>query len=256
MKGIEIMTVEIIEKNNIESIDKNRKSNKTTALDAAAMKYFADKSDDNKHDLVEAAKGLVRHFARIYGGGCRLDDLVQSGMEGLMKAINNFKPEMGASFVTYASHCVIGEIRHFARKEASYYTPGCIEGLKAKVHQFTDEYMDGHDTMPSFAEIADALEVREESLSPIMSAGLVSFDKISVDNIKSSHYQSFHLPIEDKLFLELAMKKLDTLQKKVIYSLFFLNLTQSETAEHLNLTQRQVSRIKVKSIETMRLAAA
>ena len=227
----------------------------TISLDDAATQYFTSASPENKQALVDSAKGLIFHFANIYGGGCRFDDLIQTGMEGLMKAINNFDPAVGASFATYASHCVIGEIRHFVRKEASFYTPGCIVGLQGKVNQFIDNHMKENGAVPSTALIADKLSVREESVAQIMSAGLVHFDDIEKESIRSSRYQSFQLPIEDKLFLEHALKKLTDLQKRVLYLLFYRDLTQSEVAAYLGISQRQVSRIKDKSIEALRIDA-
>lgn len=222
------------------------------SLNQSAELYFSDPSPGHKEALAEAAKGLIYHFARLYGGGFRLDDLTQSGAEGLLKAINNFDPAAGASFATYAGHCIIGEIRHNVRKEASYYTPGSIAGLQGKVNRFIGDYLTRHGEAPSVAEIAENLGVREESVAQIMGAGLVEFEQIDRESIHSSRYRTFQLPIEDRLFLDQAMRKLSDIQKKVIYLLFYYDLTQSEVANRLGLTQRQVSRIKEKSIEAMR----
>jgi RNA polymerase sigma-B factor len=230
----------------------NGKPEDQASLNQTAELYFDDPSPDHKEALAEAAKGLIYHFARLYGGGFRQDDLTQTGAEGLFKAVNNYDPTTGASFSTYASHCIIGEIRHFVRKESSYYTPGSIAGLKGKVNLFIDDYLSRFGEAPSVREIAENLAVKEESVAQIMGAGLVEYDRIDTESIRSSRYRTFQLPIEDKLFLDQAMRKLNDIQKKVIYLLFYYDLTQSEVAKRLGLTQRQVSRIKEKSIETMR----
>jgi len=221
-------------------------------LDTAAYVYANDPSAVNMERLIECAKGLVYHFARIYGGGMRFDDLSQTGMEGLLKAVKNFDAGYGVRFSTYASHCVIGEIKHFVRKEASYYKPGCITGLQNKVNRFIEESIKNSGVIPRTSEIAEQIGVREESVTEIMSAGLVDFSEIDTDSIKTVRYASFHLPIEDKLFLEHAFKKLTELQKKVIYLLFYRDLSQNEVAVKLGISQRQVSRIKDKSIKAMR----
>jgi len=223
-----------------------------TPLDMAANIYTKHPSIENMERVIEGAKGLVYHFAKIYGGGMRFDDLSQTGMEGLLKAVRNFDAGYGVKFSTYASHCIIGEIKHFVRKEASFYKPGCIAGLQNKVNRFIEESIKNSGVIPKAGEIAERFGVREESVTEIMGAGLVDFSEIDTDNIKTVRYASFHLPIEDKLFLEHAFKKLTDLQKKVIYLLFYRDLSQSEVAKKLGISQRQVSRIKDKSIQAMR----
>ena len=221
-------------------------------LDEAANLYNASPTEANMERLIENARGLVYHFAKLYGGGCRFDDLAQTGMEGLLKAVKNYCAGHGTKFSTYASHCIIGEIRHFVRKEASFYTPGCIAGLQTRVNRIIDERLKSTGVAPDADEIAGELGVREENVTEIMSAGLVDFSEVDTENIKTVRYASFRLPIEDKLFVEQAFKKLSDLQKKVIYLLFYRDLSQNEVADRLGISQRQVSRIKAKSITEMR----
>ena len=97
-------------------------------------------SKDEKDKIIHNYKPLVYHFAKIYGGGYCMDDLVQSGMMGLLKAIDRYDNNKGASFTTYASHYIIGEIRHYVRKEAKYYKPGCINGMQKKVDIIIKDY--------------------------------------------------------------------------------------------------------------------
>jgi len=250
-----VETISSNSRSNSSSYNNNNNSSRGLSpqnLNNAAEDYFAEPTPENKEALCAAAKGLIMHFAALYGGGCRFEDLLQSGMEGLLKAAGRYNPHRGASFATFASHCIMGEIRHYVRKEASYYTPGCIAGLQSRVSRFLEEYLASCETIPPIAEVAENLGVEEESLVRIMNAGLVNLAEIDDKNIPPSPYQSFHLYIEDKLFLEYAFKKLDDLQRKVIHMLFYYDLTQSQTAQQLGLSQRQVSRIKVKSMGIMR----
>lgn len=224
-----------------------------TPFDIAADRYFNESpSPENKETLVREAKGLVYHFARLYGSGYHTDDLTQAGTVGLLKAIANYKDGMGASFVTYAGHCILGEIRHYVRKESSYYAPGCVVGLQNKVNFVIDEHLKEYGAAPTAAEIADVLGVRAESVTKIMNAGLVDFSEIDRRGIKTVRHETFRLPIEDKIFLEQAMKKLSEIQKTVVYLLFYYDLTQSEVAKRLGISQRQVSRIKEKSIAVLK----
>jgi len=222
-------------------------------LNEAAQTFFRNKNQQAKEQIIREAERLIRYFAKLYGGGCCEDDLFQAGSLGLLKALDNCDPARETGFVTYASHCIMGEIRHLARKEASFYRPGCIIKLQRKVDQLVEEYTKIKGDVPTIQYIADKLKVREESVVEVMKAGFVSFEEIDADRLKSSDYQTFRLPLEDKLILNQALRKLSAVQRKVIQLLFFRDMTQQQVAEQLGITQKQVSRIKELSIRVMRM---
>jgi RNA polymerase sigma-B factor len=170
----------------------------------------------------------------------------------VLKALDGYDPNRSVRFTTYASHCIMGEIRHLVRSESSFYRPGCIKELQFRVDAALEEYVRRYGGTPSVAWLAETLNVRAESISEVMRAGLVSFDEIDVLRIHSLTYQSFQLPIEDKLALAQAARALTALQKKVLHLLFFRNLSQQQAADALGLSQRKVSRIKEQSLETLR----
>ncbi len=100
--------------------------------------------------------------------------------------------------------------------------------------------------------IADSLNITEDSIQEVMRAGLMNFDDIDKTKITSQRHESFKLSIEDQLTLSQAMKKLDAIQKKVIYMLFYWGMTQQETATALGYNQRKISRIKEKCLEILK----
>ncbi len=85
-----------------------------------------------------------------------------------------------------------------------------------------------------------------------MKAGFVSFEEIDISRIKSSGYDSFHLPVEDKLALYQAFRRLSKMQRKVVQMLFIKDMSQQQVAEKLCISQRQVSRVKQYSLHLMR----
>jgi RNA polymerase sigma-B factor len=220
-------------------------------LEKAAAAYFLTRDEESLNHVVEAASDLIRYFVRLYGKGCDQDDLFQTGMLGLLKALQNYDPEKGAGFSTYASHLIMGEIRHLVRKNASYYRPGCIVELQFKVDKVVAEHIKLQGGVPSVETIARELNVKPESVSEVMRAGLVPFDDVDTAVIRNSAYETFRLPIEDKITLYNAIRKLSDIQQKVIAMLFFQDKSQQQVADELGLTQRQVSRIKHKSLEQM-----
>lgn len=222
------------------------------SLNETAQEYYEGRSRESMDNMVSSAEGLIKYYARLYGGGCSQDDLFQAGSIGLLKAIKQYEPVKGTSFVTYASHCIIGEIRHMVRKEAAYYRPGCIVELQAKVDRVIDEHIKEFGLAPDAGYIAKKIKIKEESVVEVMRAGFVSFDEIDAAKIHSTGYDTFHLPIEDRLVLYNAMKKLTDIQRKVIDMLFFKEMSQQQVAERLGISQRQVSRVKENSVAAMR----
>ena len=222
------------------------------SLEAAAQSYFLNRDEDTRQAVACEATGLIRYYARLYGGACDRDDLLQAGRLGLLKALSQYDPDKSASFVTYASHCIMGEIRHMVRKETSYYRPGCIAELQFRVETIVEEYVKSEGETPTISYIAKKLNVKEESVDEVMKAGLVSFDEIETEKIHSLVYESFHLPIEDKIVLAQAARKLNDMQSKVIHMLFYGNMSQQQVADEMGISQRKVSRIKEQSLEIMR----
>ena len=69
--------------------------------------------------IIDGGEGIIRHYSKIYGGGLDSDDLYQTGVVGLIKAVRTFDPSHGTSFLTWACACVISEIRHYVRHETA-----------------------------------------------------------------------------------------------------------------------------------------
>lgn len=220
-------------------------------INAAAQTYFDNKTEQNCSAVTKAAEPLVVHFARLYGGNCCYDDLYQTGMEGLLKALSTYNPSYGTAFSTWASECIISAIRHYVRKEASYARPGCIIELQSKVDRIVEQQLKESGEAPSVHAIAEHLGVTESSVLEVMRAGMVSIEELELDNIKTLQYASFHLPIEDSIAVAQAISRLSTLQQKVIRALFFKGMTQEQVATQLGLNQKKVSRLKLSGLNEM-----
>ncbi|ADU26364.1 sigma-70 family RNA polymerase sigma factor [Ethanoligenens harbinense] len=214
--------------------------------------YTATPSDAALEAVVLAGRPLVYHFAALYGVGCPLEDTAQTGMLGLVKAIKSYDGRV--LFSTWASHCIIGEIRHFARKERVYRRPGCLNRLQEQAEKVLERTAEDGEPPPEEDKLADELGIRPEGVREVLRAGLVAFSDLDIEKISSTQMQPFHLPLEDRLALAQAMEKLDELQRRVISALFFRGLTQEQTAAELGLNQRKVSRVKsagLKSLATL-----
>ncbi len=227
-------------------------SGTSLSLNEAAERHFQNPSDATLTDVIQAAEGYVKYFRRLYGGSASYDDLYQAGMEGVLKALKEFDPDKGASFSTFAGHKIMGEIRHWVRKEASYRRPGSISGLQFKIDAFLESWFKENGVMPTPEQVAAEMNIRVDGVIEVMRSGLVSFEEVDVEAIHSTAYKTFELPIEDRLLLDQLYMGLSDLQKRIWHLLFNKKMTQEKAAVELGMTQRQVSREKERMVNRMR----
>ncbi|MDD5015614.1 MAG: sigma factor-like helix-turn-helix DNA-binding protein, partial [Atribacterota bacterium] len=167
----------------------------------------------------------------------------------------------------YASWFISGEIRHYIRdKHQVIRIPHWITELNKKMDEFIVRYREETKQTPSLKKIAMEFNLTEEGVKEVLKARdvvhTVSIDQENRDydcneypvlkKIKNDHYKSFRLPIEDLISLELALNKLQDLQRKVIDYIFIKDLTQTKTAKKLAISQRQVSRIKNEALKSLK----
>jgi RNA polymerase sigma factor (sigma-70 family) len=210
-------------------------------INAAYQDYIVSCDETPLEEVIRSGAGIVRHFAALYGGGLDFDDLYQTGMIGLIRAAKSYDASCGAAFSTWASVCVISEIRHFVRHERAYQCPAAIETLRDEAEDFIGEIV-AEGAVPCDYAVAAKIGLPREGMREVMKAGLVPLAEIDLEKIE--HIQSFHLALEDKIALEQAMEKLGALQKKVLNALFYRGLTQQQIADELGISQRRVSRVK------------
>jgi RNA polymerase sigma-B factor len=198
----------------------------------------------------------VRFLAsKFKNRGEPLDDLVQVGTIGLIKAIDRFDPSRGLEFTTYATPTILGEIkRHFRDKGWSVRVPRRLQELSAKVNQTTDELTNELSRSPSVEEIATRLGVSvDEVLEAMESSSAYSSVPLegggSGDDEAPSvldHYASEDEALatsDDRMVIEDAIKGFSPREQEVIRMRFMEGLTQVEIADRLGISQVQVSRL-------------
>lgn len=221
-------------------------------LDKTAYAYFSNPDERNLLDVVKNGRRLINYFIKIYGCKYSREDLNQVGIEGILKALRRYNPDSGVSFSTFAGHCIIGEIRHYMRKEISYLRPRVIEKLEDDIEATIKREWNKTGIFPEVTSLSKKLNIREEGIRTVMQSWLVPLEELDLSKIESQRYESFRLPIEDKLALEQALNKLSDLQKKVIRMLFYHDMTQQQAAVKLQINQRKVSRLMHSSLDILR----
>ena len=218
--------------------------------------YKATGDPEVRDQLIVSHLNLVRFLAsKFKNRGEPLDDLIQVGTIGLIKAIDRFDPSRGLEFTTYATPTILGEIkRHFRDKGWSVRVPRRLQELSAKVNQANDELTNELSRSPSVEEIAkrvgasvdDVLEAMESS-SAYSSVPLEGGGSSDDDDAPSviDHYATDEdlAASDDRIVLEDAIRDFSPREKDVIRMRFFEGMTQVEIAQRLGISQVQVSRL-------------
>lgn len=212
---------------------------------------------DAREKLVMSHLNLVRFLANKFKNrGEPLDDLMQVGYLGLLKAIDRFDPSRGLEFTTFATPTILGEIkRHFRDKGWSVRVPRRLQELSAKVNQATDLLTTQLQRSPTIAKIAEYLDATVDEVLEAMEsssayssvsleapAGPDAEDTPSIIDRYATEDSDLALT-DDRLVIEEALEGFSPREREVIELRFIKGMTQIEIAEQLGISQVQVSRL-------------
>ena len=220
-------------------------------------RYKEDGDMEAREQLVMSHLNLVRFLANKFKNrGEPLDDLVQVGYLGLLKAIDRFDPDRGLEFTTYATPTILGEIkRHFRDKGWSVRVPRRLQELSAKVNQATDTLTTQFQRSPTIQEIADYLDASVDEVLEAMESSS-AYSSVPLEGTGSSENDDAPSVIDrygsednelaftdDRLVIEEALEGFSPREREVIELRFLKGMTQIEIAEQLGISQVQVSRL-------------
>ncbi len=222
-----------------------------------------------REELVVAHLNLVRYLAvKFANRGEALEDLVQVGTLGLIKAIDRFDGERGVEFTTYATPTIVGEIkRYFRDKGWAVKVPRRLQELNLSVNRAIEKMAVELGHSPTVAELAKRLGASEEEILEAQELGqaynLLSLDtEVSGDGDKGTQtladYIGKHDPqllnLEDRANLEKAFDVLTRRERIILFLRFYESVSQTEIAKRLNVSQMHVSRLQQKALEKLRAA--
>ena len=206
---------------------------------------------------------LLNHLVGRYAACSEepYEDLHQVGYVGLMKAIKGYRLESEAKFSSYAYSMIEGEIKHHLRDTALVKKPRWARGLHARVTEATTRLTAELGRPPLVEEVAGEVNIAPEGVSELMKlfrdTDVMSLDgggdeDVDVSAIKSLRYETFSLPVEDRILIEQALDSLNELQRKVVYLFFYKDLCQTEIGRKLGLSQRKTSRTVASAVKTLK----
>jgi RNA polymerase sigma-B factor len=219
-----------------------------------------------REQLIEQYMSLVRSLARRYSyRGEQLEDLVQIGAIGLIKAIDRFDLERGVELTTYATPNIIGEIkRHFRDKGWSVRVPRGLQELNVQLSRLVEQLTVQLSRSPTIPELAKAAGVEEEEVlealesgraytSLSLSVGSGGGDDDDLDPLESLGTEEHQYEVsEDRAVLAPGFKVLDERERRILQLRFFEGLTQSQIAQQIGISQMHVSRLIRRSLEKIR----
>ncbi len=228
--------------------------------------YRLDGDDAARDELVTMYLNLVRYLAsRFRNRGEAIDDLIQVGTIGLIKAIDRFDTDRQVEFTTYATPTIVGELkRYFRDKGWAIKVPRRLQELSFKVNQAIDALTQRLQRSPSVPEIAEYLGVTPEEVLEAMETS-EAYNFVSLEGDRGGDgSDSFSIleyigkddqlmaVVEDRATLSAALKKLSPQEQRVLYLRFFEGLTQTEIARQLEISQMQVSRLLRRTLRILR----
>jgi RNA polymerase sigma-B factor len=221
--------------------------------------------DEFRERVVAIYEPLIRKVARRYcGRGEPYEDLRQTGMLGLVKAINGYDPHRGKSFVSYLLPTATGEIkRHFRDHTWAVRVPRRHQEHRSHLHRVQGEYLQRHARTPTISELSKELGLPEEEVRELVMVS-ESYSTLSLD--ASNAQCDMNDTLEDRLgredaslervvereSLKPALSCLAPRERTILKLRFFDDHTQSEIADQVGCSQMHVSRLLAATLEKLR----
>jgi RNA polymerase sigma-B factor len=237
------------------------------------QEYFNTRNKEVRDQIVDDNLNLVKYIARKFANrGEPLEDIIQVGTMGLMKAIDRYDPHQDIEFATYATPTIVGEIKHFFRDKSHLIKiPRRLHELNSRIKKVIFDITKEEGRSPTIAEISEIVGVSEEEVLESLEAGqaymTVSLDTPSyvtertgdtntssksslMDSVKNHDEED--VAIDRETLRNAISNILNRREQRIIYLRFYDNLSQSEIAQLLNLSQMHVSRLLNHSLEKLR----
>ncbi|MBM9505807.1 RNA polymerase sigma factor SigF [Streptomyces sp. KK5PA1] len=216
--------------------------------------------------LIELNLPLVRYAAaRFRSRNEPMEDIVQVGTIGLIKAIDRFDCERGVEFPTFAMPTIVGEVKRFFRDTSwSVRVPRRLQELRLALTKASDELSQQLDRSPTVAELAACLGVSEEDVVDGLAVGNAytasSLDSPPPEDDGGEGTLADRLGYEDQALegveyresLKPLLAQLPPRERQIIMLRFFANMTQSQIGEEVGISQMHVSRLLTRTLAQLR----
>jgi len=212
-----------------------------------------------KETIVNQNIGLVKNLAMKYAvGSYEIEDLMQVGFVGLVKAIERFDTSFDVMFSTYAVPMILGEIKRYIRDDGKIKISRQLKIEMKNLKNIQQEYYNKHGKSPKISYLAEQLEVTTEHVMEILEAidSLANVESLDNQLLPEGSHGGEYVDEEqqnvDIIDLKTAIKELENREKQIIILRYFKDMTQQQVAKILGISQVQVSRIEKKVLQRMK----
>jgi RNA polymerase sigma-B factor len=215
----------------------------------------------DRESLIESHLPLAKSVARRYvGRGVELDDLVQVGAVGLVKAANRFDPRRGVSFRAFAEPTIEGEIRHHLRdRSGPVRIPRELQRLGKRLRGRQSELAASLGRAPTLSELADAVDADTGQVERALAAERAR-ESVSLpapeDGAEAVLTPEPYADSDDRLLLTERMHVLDERERQIVYLRFHGDMTERQIAREVGISQAHVSRLLAGALTKLRAELA
>jgi RNA polymerase sigma-B factor len=218
---------------------------------------------DLRNALVTGYLPVVQHIARRFAGrGEPIDDLEQAGTVGLLNAVDRFEPDRGVDFLSYAVPTVTGEIRrHFRDRTWAMRVPRRLKDLQSAINSAVGPLSQELGRAPRPSEIAQRLGLSTdevvEGLDAQQAYRSTSLDELvaGADTSLTDTLGEADAELEKVEYRQTLAPLLDELperERRILVLRFFGNMTQTQIADRIGISQMHVSRLLAQTVATLR----
>ncbi|MFD9893483.1 RNA polymerase sigma factor SigF [Amycolatopsis sp. NPDC059027] len=218
-----------------------------------------------RRQLIEEHLPLAEHIARRFARrGEPHEDLVQVARLGLVNAVDRFEPGRGTDFLDFAVPTVMGEVRRYFRDSGwSVRVPRRLKELHLALNRATTTLAQRWGKAPTAKELADHLDLDIEEVTEALIAGN-AYQATSMDRPVSTETEDLSLAdtlgeddpdlegVENHEALRPLLRKLAPRERSILIMRFYGNMTQSQIAARVGLSQMHVSRLLSDTLRTLR----
>jgi RNA polymerase sigma-B factor len=255
-----------------ENTQIRRTGKETDGAAAALMTLLADLPADSpdrprvRDRVIELYVPLAEYLARRFRNrGEPIDDLVQVANLGLIKSVDGYDPARGAAFTSYAIPMIVGELkRHFRDKGWDVRVPRRLQELRLEITRAGADLSQRLGRSPTVADIAAHLGIHEDEVVEGLDSGH-AYRALSLQAPVQGEEAGSELGdllgevdpdmqgVEDREALRPLLARLPVREQRIIAMRFFGNLTQSQIAAELGISQMHVSRLLAHALGVLRV---
>ncbi len=251
-------------------VETPRRATYETDLPQLFRRWQRDRDAAARDVLVSRFMPLARSLARRYDRSSEpFEDLLQVASLGLIKAIDRFDIDRGHAFASFAVPTILGELKRYFRDSGwAVHVPRGPQERALKVEQARQHLTTATGRPPTVYELAEYLELSTEDVLAALAAAQ-AYDALSLDaprpsdngGASTSYGEQFGAEEEGYALIEASVTVADALshlperERRVLHLRFVEDLTQTEIAERIGVSQMQVSRLLRRSLEQLRILA-